>query len=331
MNYKVSVIVPIFKVEKFIKRCATALLEQSLNDVEFIFVDDCTPDNSLGILNEVIQQFPSRQQAIKHVKHEVNKGLPTARNSGLQEATGEYIFHCDSDDWLETNALELLYHKAEEDQADIVWCDWYLSFKDNERYMTQATAHTGILTGEESLKLLLGGRIKYNVWNKLVRRELYTAHQIHFPDGYGMGEDMTMLKLFAYSQRVSYLNKALYHYAQTNTEAFTASNKPQHLEQIKYNVDHIVAFLKDHFGETLNDDLHYFKLNVKLPFLISPDKESYDRWNNWYTDSNVYIDKNPQFNYRIRFIQHMAIKKQYWVLQLYYIFIIKFVYGIIYK
>lgn len=331
MKYKVSVIIPIYKVEKFIKRCAIALFEQSLTDVEFIFIDDCTPDSSIKILEQVIQSYPQRLNSIKIVRHDVNKGLPSARNSGLKLASGEFIFHCDSDDWLESNAMELLYDKAKVDQADIVWCDWYLSFNKNERYMHQGIDKSGIITGKEAIELILGGQIKYNVWNKLVKRRLYSENQIKFPDGFGMGEDMTMLKVFAFSQRVSYLNKALYHYAQTNSEAFTASRNPAHLEQIKHNVDHIVCFLNEQYGDTLNDYIHFFKLNIKLPFLITFDKKSYDRWNSWYTESNAYISKNPNFNFRIRFIQHMAIKKQYWVLQLYYIFIIKFVYGIIYR
>lgn len=331
MNYKVSVIVPIYKVEKFIARCASNLFRQTLDAVQFIFVDDCSPDGSMAILQDIINTYPHLQDAIIVCTHSENRGLPSARNTGLKKATAEFVLHCDSDDWLECDALELLYKKALAEHADIVWCDWYLSFQNNERYMSQQIEGKTVIIGEEVIKLMLGGRLKYNVWNKLVRRTLYIDHHIHFPDGYGMGEDMTMIKLFAFTERVTYLPKALYHYVQLNNEAFTKKTTAQHLEQIKYNVDDVVHFLLLKYGHTMDNFIHYFKLNVKLPFLISADKESYERWNLWYPESNAYIDSNPQFNTRTKLIQKAAIKRQYWVLKLYYILVIRFVYGIIYK
>lgn len=127
---KISVIIPIYNVERFITRCAISLMKQTLKeDVEFIFVDDATPDRSIDLLQEVINQYPERRNQVRLIRHAKNKGLPAARNSGLKVAVGEYIFHCDSDDWLELDMLETLYDVAVKKQADIVWCDWWLSFK----------------------------------------------------------------------------------------------------------------------------------------------------------------------------------------------------------
>lgn len=331
-NYKVSVVIPVFKVEKFISRCAINLFEQTLSEVEFIFVDDASPDNSIQLLEGIIQQYPNRIQSTKIIKHERNQGLPSARNTGLALATGDFVFHCDSDDWLDKVALELLYNKAIEDEVDIVWCDWYLSFKDNERYMSQEVDnYHGVVSGKEVLKLILSGRLKYNVWNKLVKRNLYKDYDIRFPDGFGMGEDMTMIKLFVYTNRVSYLPKSLYHYVQLNNEAFTKKTTPNHLNQIKHNVDDVLFFLKVHFADELYKEIQFFKLNIKLPFLISSAKESYDRWNLWYPESNDFIDENPFFNYRTRLIQKAALSRQYWFLRLYYFLVIRVVYGVIYK
>lgn len=332
MEYKVSVIVPIFKVENFIYRCAQNLLEQSLDEVEYIFVDDCSPDKSIIILEDLLSQYPNKEKSIKLIRHNENKGLPTARNTGLLHATGEFVFHCDSDDWLERNALEELYHKAIQVDAEIVWCDWYLSFEKNERYMSQSYGQLGhSMSGLEVVKLMLGGRLKYNVWNKMVKRNLYSENDIWFPDGYGMGEDMTMIKLFAVASRVSYLNLALYHYVQLNNEAFTKKTTKAHLEQIKYNVDHVVDFLQQRIGHSINESIQFFKLNVKLPFLITSEVESYDRWNNWYPESNPYIDLNPLFNFRTKLIQKAAIYRQYWFLRLYYRVVVRLIYGVLYR
>lgn len=111
---KVSVIIPIYNVAAYIARCVRSLLGQTLDDVEFIFVDDCSSDDSIFILEAVIKEFPKRAETIKLIRHSQNMGLPAARNSGLEMAEGEYIFHCDSDDWLESTALENLYYVAQQ-------------------------------------------------------------------------------------------------------------------------------------------------------------------------------------------------------------------------
>lgn len=132
---KVSVIIPIYKVEKFIGRCVRSLMEQTFCDVEYIFVNDATPDSSMEVLASVMTCYPDKKDCIKILNHEENKGLPAARNTGLAVAVGNYIFHCDSDDFVEADMLEELYVRAQKIDADIVWCDWFLTFETNERYM----------------------------------------------------------------------------------------------------------------------------------------------------------------------------------------------------
>ena len=94
---KVSVLVPVYGVEKYIERCARSLFEQTLDDMECIFVDDCTPDDSMQVLVKILSEYPRRKEQVKIIHHETNQGLPAARQSGLKIATGEYIAHCDSD------------------------------------------------------------------------------------------------------------------------------------------------------------------------------------------------------------------------------------------
>lgn len=191
MEYSVSVIIPVYNVGKFIERCVRSLMEQTMDNVEYIFVDDASPDNSIQILQKVLADYPNRRDNVRILTHAENKGLPAARNTGLAVATGEYIFHCDSDDFVEPDMLEQLYGKAIECDADIVWCDWYLTFEKSERYMKQPAYDTPL----EALKAMLGGAMKYNVWNKLIRRTLYVENSVEFPAGYGMGEDMTIMML----------------------------------------------------------------------------------------------------------------------------------------
>ena len=322
----VSVIIPVFKVEKFIERCAVSLMGQTLQDVEFIFVDDASPDDSIVILNEVLKKYPGRN--VRIVTHETNKGLPAARNTGLSHATGEYIYHCDSDDWVESDMLEKMYAAAKEKEADMVYCDFFISFEKNERYMHNPSYSTG----DELMKRgFLGGMTKYNVWNKLVRRSIYSDNGILFPAGHGMGEDMTMIQIAAVSDKVVHVPEALYHYVKLNTEAFSNTNSVRHLEDIKFNMDRTISFLEAKYGNTLERELAFFKLSNKLPCLVTGDKEQFKLWRALYPEANKYVMANKDVPLRTRLLQWMAAHNFWLGVKTYYLMVYKVIYGIIYR
>lgn len=325
---KVSVIIPIYGVEKFIARCAESLFSQTLHEeVEFIFVDDASTDGSMDILHETMERFPRRKGQIRIITNESNKGLPAARNTGLAVATGEYVFHCDSDDFVEPDMLETLYDAAKEADADIIWCDWFLSFAKSERYMKQPVYRTPL----EAVKAMLGGAMKFNVWNKLVRRSLYAEHDIVFPAGYGMGEDMTMIMLFACAQRIAYLPQAFYHYVKTNNGAFSQTYSERHLYELRHNVSCIEDFLTRKYKDGLEQEIAYMKLEAKFPFLLSGDKARLRLWSQWYPEANRYILSNKNISARSRFLQWCAWKGQLWLVEAYSFLLRKVVYGIIYR
>lgn len=124
MKYKVSVIIPVYNVGRYIEKCARSLFEQSLDDIEYIFVDDCSPDNSLSIVKFVSEDYPKRKNNIKYLVHDKNRGLTTTRNTGLAVATGEFIAHCDSDDWVDVAMYEKLYNHAVEENADVCFSNF---------------------------------------------------------------------------------------------------------------------------------------------------------------------------------------------------------------
>lgn len=325
MTPKVSVIIPVYKVEKFIARCAESLLSQTLENVEFIFVDDASPDGSIGLVEECMARHPERNARI--LVHPENKGLPAARNTGLAAASGEYVFHCDSDDYADPGMLESMYGEAVRNDADIVWCDWYLTFGHNERYMTQPAYGSPM----EALKGMLSGAMKFNVWNKLARRSLYTDNGITFPAGYGMGEDMTMMMLFACAKKVTYFPAAFYHYVKTNTEAFSRTYSDRHLAELRYNIDRIEQYMKTRFGGRLYTELAFLKLDAKFPFLLSGDSSKLKLWTEWYPEANRYIMRNRRISLRSRLLQWLAWKGQFWAVRLYGFVFNKVIYGIIYR
>lgn len=324
---KVSVIIPIFRVEKFIERCAISLFEQTLDSIEYIFVDDTTPDKSIEILTDVLERYPQRKPQVTILRHDVNKGLPAARNSGLSVAGGEYVFHCDSDDYLENNALEQMLNVAEKTDSDIVWCDYYLSFSMNERIMVQPNYSNS----QEAIKGMLSGTMKYNVWNKLAKRRLYVNNSISFPAGHSMGEDMTMIKLFAHAKKVAYINAPLYHYIRLNTDAMTQSYSERKIADIEFNVAQTLDYLLKNCKFDLTQEFAFFKLSTKLPLLISDKICNYRIWNELYPEANKYILKNKKQSVRIRVLQWLASKKVYSFVKLYNIILNKLIYGLLYK
>lgn len=205
---KVTVIIPIYGVEKYIERCARSLFEQTLDDMEFIFVNDCTQDGSIEILKNIIPLYPSRLHQITIINHYVNKGLPIARHSGIQVAKGEYIAHCDSDDWVLPETYEKLYELAKTKNADIVVCDYFKSDG------SQSSREKGF---KENIQLsllsqMLTKQVPATVWNKMVRRCVYQKNNIKYPTN-NMGEDIALMtQLLLCSNSVEYLNLPLYNY-----------------------------------------------------------------------------------------------------------------------
>lgn len=322
---QVSVIIPVYGVEQFIVRCAESLMRQTLGDVEFIFVDDASPDGSIGKLREVVGKYPWRN--VKVLTHDVNKGLPAARNMGLAVATGDYVFHCDSDDYLEADALEVLYRKAMEEEADIVWCDYFLDYPNGKRLLRQPS-HA---TAEEALRAMLRGTMKYNVWNKLARRSLYTDNAITFPAGYAMGEDLTMVKLFALAHKVAYVGRGLYHYEQGNLSALTKAMASAQMESLRRNCDDVIAFMRRQRGAACEPTLRSFMLLMKWPFLCTSKRSLWREWERWYPEANAHIWEDKGVTLRIRAVEWCAARGWFALVWLHYWVVLRFLYRIIYK
>lgn len=322
---KISVIIPIYKVERFIDRCIDSLMQQTLDEVEYIFVNDATPDGSMRVLEATLQKYPARLQQVKILAHEENRGLPTARNTGLKVATGKYIFHCDSDDFMEPDTLKILYETAEREGADYVWCDYYISSKKGSQYKAQRE----YLDADQALRGMLRGDMIYNVWNKLVRRDLYDSNGIVFPDGHAMGEDMTMIMLLACASKVAFVHYGGYHYVTTNPGALTKKYSDERsIKDLKYNIGRTSEFITEKFGNRYQYETNCFKLNLKWFFLaFSSDIKSYKLWHDCFPEANVDIFRQ-NVSLRVKLVEWCASRRLFWLVKLHYLLIIKFFYTI---
>ena len=197
---KVSVIVPVYGVELYVARCVKSLMEQTLEDIEFLFIDDCTPDHSMDIIRYIVNEYPQRVNQVRYYKMPVNSGLPTVRRYGVQLAEGEYIIHCDSDDWVEPEMYASMYTMAKKGNLDMVVCDFYHSY-DNQNIINTQKFDCVV---DEVLRLLLSGKLHGATWNKLVRREVYDSNLIDYPIDNQWEDKALVIQLAFYSQHIGY-------------------------------------------------------------------------------------------------------------------------------
>lgn len=185
---KVSVIIPVYGVESYIERCAVSLFNQTLEDMEFLFIDDCSPDNSMSILMKVIERFPHRKGQIITHRMPQNSGQAAVRKWGMLHATGDYIIHCDSDDWVDTDMYRSMYEKATSEDLDVVICDYNIVAKD------KTTSRKGIKRGnsiDDIISDILNVRTSSSIWNKLFKRSIFSKPNFVYPS-HNMGEDMVI-------------------------------------------------------------------------------------------------------------------------------------------
>ena len=305
MNIKVSVIVPIYGVEKYIEKCLVSLFEQSMENIEFIFVNDKTKDNSMNILEEIINHYIHLKSRIKVVEHETNLGLSAARNTGLKIASGEYIIHLDSDDWVDSDLYEKMYFMAKEKNADIVCCNFKLiheSYTEELRFSNDENNFLNLNTLNFSL-------LYSSVCNKMVKRDLYKKNNLKFFTGINMWEDVGMMTRLRYHcKKVVFLDEELfYNYNKLNETSIVSVPKEENIiQQVK-----CAELLDDYLSNKTKDyvlAIHYLKFMAKNDYLFNDKIRNIKKWKNINEDSNLFIFKYSTLSLNRKFIAWMASK-----------------------
>ena len=179
----VSVIIPVYMVEPYVARCARSLFSQTLEDIEFLFIDDCSPDRSIEVMREVLEEFPQRKLQVTVFRMPENSGLAKARRQGFALATGKFVIACDSDDELVSpDAYRLLYEKAVSERLDIVTCN----------YLKEDASGRRVLVRQEckSVRDLLLDKAQGSLVCRLIRRKILKENLLA-PKG-DMGEDLVV-------------------------------------------------------------------------------------------------------------------------------------------
>ena len=244
-KYRISLIVPIYGVEKYIAKFAVSALDQTYQDLQFIFVNDGTKDRSMEILRDLIANRYAHLQSRIVIIDKENGGLPSARKAGLDVAEGEYVLFADSDDWMETDAVEKVMAKADETDADIVYFDLIKEYGNRTSYKRERD-YTGATKDDFIVNIFNYKSFVYTVTNCFKRR-LYTENVIYFPK-LGMHEDIYLMsQIIFHAKSLVHIPEALYHYRKDNPDSFCAQDRlKRHVSSTTNLLD-----LYEHYRENL--------------------------------------------------------------------------------
>ncbi|MBR6893112.1 MAG: glycosyltransferase family 2 protein [Bacteroidaceae bacterium] len=293
-NPLVSVLVPVYQAEKYIERCAQSLFEQTYDNMEFIFCDDCSPDASIQKLKEVMKDYPQRSEQIRIIHHERNRGSAAARNTLIDNCKGVFLFWVDSDDWVDTNAVEVLVKKQQETDADIVTCRAYAHFARGE--VREYFDGGWDLDRETLLEMILRGKRGASVWRRLIRRELFTVNHIKCIEGINGRDDFQLIvPLIYFSRKVDGINAFLYHYRRDISHSITYD----YMNNVTYQIHAMISRLamRDFFA---GKDDHYVHI-------IS---EEIVRWAHKFMMQHYQHHNRKSYQIMVDYIDQM--EREYW-------------------
>ena len=276
-----SVVIPIYNVQEYIERCARSLMNQTLKEgIEFIFVDDCSSDDSMEILRGILKDYPNRKSQIQIVKNFQNLGIYRTRCIGAEAATGKYIGWVDSDDWVEPDMFEKMLDAAESGVTDIVVCD-YIEYRLERTTRIHFNASD---TPMESIMLSISGMyFSGTLWNQIFRRELFVEHMYDIvPTNYS--EDTYIIwHVYCNAHSIKFIAEALYHYDKRNQKSLMHSRSLS-FSAWQEQEKNLICIDEKNYSRQKNykRSLHYFMYWRKYEYLNAFDmpKIFYDTFRN---------------------------------------------------
>ena len=241
---KVSIIVPFYNVEKYIEKCLTSLVNQTLEEIEIILVNDGSKDNSIKVAKDFEQKYPAK---IRYYE-KPNGGLGDARNFGIKFAKGEYIAFLDSDDYVEPTTYEEMYEMAIKEKSDMVECDFWWEYPNKKK------EDIGVEYKNQN-DMLLKARVV--AWNKLIKKEIYEKHpEARFAVGLRYEDVEGFYKILPYINKVSFVRKPFIHYVQRNNSISNTQNKKN--EEMFIVLDNVLNYYKEkNIYEKFEKELEY--------------------------------------------------------------------------
>jgi glycosyltransferase involved in cell wall biosynthesis len=271
---RVTILMPVYKVEQYLAKTLSSVFTQTYPDIDFVFVNDCSPDNSLQVLTNTIDRYGITPYRYVIVNHKDNEGIAVSRADCIARATGDYVFFVDSDDWVEPDAVEQMVEATKGGTIDIVGCDYAKDFQSGE-----VTFHheNYSATCRENMLKCLNYDIGTVLWKLLIKRSLFD--NITITPHVDIVEDYIIsVKLYYYAKSFAAISKAFYHYVQYNQARVslqTLWSVRMHIEGVK----EVEEFCREKglYDDYVEQQLNLRKFNIKSNFLTKQllDYEAY--------------------------------------------------------
>lgn len=280
---KVSVIVPVYNVEKYLRKCMDSLVNQTLKDIEIVVVNDGSPDGSDLIMQEYVEKY----DCVKYLKKE-NGGIASARNMGLNHACGEYIAFCDSDDYVDLDMYEELYNQANKTSADVVFSGYY-NETDDGQYRVMSTGNMDMY----GVSLLENPKMVHAnnafVHGKLFSRNVIVENNIKFKK-YRIFEDLLFLyTVLVFANKVEKVDKPFYHYMRRENVSVTGK-----MNEKFYDLFPVMQDLRDIFTENCCEFQEYLTFialkHAYLRFRMDVDKQTMSLKKQYILDTFAFLD-----------------------------------------
>ena len=287
----VSVIVPVYKVEDYIRECLDSILAQTYPDFELILVDDGSPDDS----GRICDDYAKGDNRIK-VVHKVNGGVSSARNAGFEVAKGEWIMYVDGDDWIEPDMIESLIEAAQITGADMVFGDFM-------KYGPSA-GYNKLPTWSSDKKKSMTNYIAYvmtTIWGSIAKRSLYADHSLKSPDGISYCEDFHLIvRLCHFANKIVNVHRPFYHYRYRPTSIMSNMNRKTEADEQWVYQDTIRFFKEQGVYEDYRKVMSWRTLKSAQELLLDPSE--HHRFMELFNDGKEFIFSCPFVNKKIKIL-----------------------------
>ncbi len=313
-NIKVSILVPFYKVENYVGRCVESLFTQTYKNIEYVFVNDCTPDKSMEVINEMIDKYGVSSQC-KMIIHDQNQGISASRNDCLDNMTGDYFLFIDSDDYIDNDMVELLVEAAVKEQADISGCGYI------EEYADHSVEHPQKYTNDhdEMMCAITLLTIKGVMWKLLVRSTIVTEHrdEVRFILDRNMVDDyLFCCQIFYYAQRFAGVDRCMYHWIQYNPNNYTHTTIFA-VESQAAAIRKTESFYREKgVYEVVKDSLLQRKFVSKLPLLLDDNCRDVQRWRKLFPECND-VWHQMTFSRGNKILFGLAQSSFYWLISIF--------------
>lgn len=288
---KISIIVPVYNVEKYLHRCVDSILAQTFADIELLLVDDGSRDKSGAICDEYVEK-DSRVR----VFHKENGGVSSARNLGLDNARGKWIGFVDSDDWVDVSMYEDMHNRLIQENADIAYCDIKMFFENHQETYKSAKYSSNKIT-------FLNNYIA-STWTSLcnivVKKDIFEYNKIRCPEGIPFAEDYYVaVRLFFYAQKVCCIRKAFYYYNRINEASALHNFSPEHYEKERWVNIEVIRFFKENGSyDDYARALSWRLLKSVQEYVL--DMRTYEKFLITHPDGHKFIWSCPYLNFKIK-------------------------------